>query len=195
MFGVVQHQTTTKPGFNTAGPSTSRQERHAGKETTRVSGAVEAFSRRHPTNNSATPRDRSRSRNSDDGPFTKHIVKSTHWTKAVIKTKTWLCCYFWQYGESGRGSSSSRQGTSTSRKAVGGGSSSRPSSAGGPSGSRGSSRLVSSSGGGSGNGRPSSSQRVQPGYESKTLSFARATASRNAREDQLRSFELLSLRK
>nr|VDD30216.1 unnamed protein product [Brassica oleracea] len=168
----TRHQTTTKQGFNTAGPSTSRQERHAGKETTRVSGAVEAFSRRHPTNNSATPRDRSRSRNSDDGPFTKHI-----------------------YGESGRGSSSSRQGTSTSRKAVGGGSSSRPSSAGGPSGSRGSSRLVSSSGGGSGNGRPSSSQRVQPGYESKTLSFARATASRNAREDQLRSFELLSLRK
>ena len=167
-----QHQTTTKPGFN-AGPSTSRQERHAGKETTRVSGAVEAFSRRHPTNNTSTPRDRSRSRNSDDGPFNKHI-----------------------HGESGRGSSSSRQGTSTSRKAVGG-SSSRPSSAGGgPSGSRGSSRLVSSSAGGSGNGRPSSSShRVQAGYESKTLSFSRATASRNAREDQLRSFELLSLRK
>jgi casein kinase 1 epsilon len=36
---------------------------------------------------------------------------------------------------------------------------------------------------------------VQAGYESKTLSFSRATAARNTREDQLRSFELLSLRK
>ncbi|CAH8358103.1 unnamed protein product [Eruca vesicaria subsp. sativa] len=167
-----RHQTTTKPGFNTAGPSTSRQERHAGKETMRVSGAVEAFSRRHPTNTSS-PRDRSRSRNSDDGPFPKHI-----------------------HGlESGRPSSSSRHGTTTSRKAIAA-SSSRPSSAGGPSESRVSSRLVSSNiVGGSGSGRPSSSQRVQAGYESKTQSFARATASRNAREDQLRSFELLSLRK
>ncbi|KAF8104441.1 hypothetical protein N665_0172s0071 [Sinapis alba] len=159
----------------TAGPSMDiRQDRNAGKETTRISGAVEAFSRRHPTNSST--RDRSRSRNSDDGPLTKHIVKR---------------------GDSERPSSSSRYRTSTSRKAVAA-SSSRPSSAGGPTDSRVSSRLVSSSGGGgsgSGNVRPSTSQRIQAGYESKTLSFSRATASRNAREDQLRSFELLSLRR
>ncbi|CAH2046519.1 unnamed protein product [Thlaspi arvense] len=170
----TRQHTTTKPGFNT-GPSIERQDRTAGKETTRdrVSGAVEAFTRRHPTT-TCTPRDRPRSRNSDDGPFTKH----TH-------------------GESERPNSSSRYRTSSSRKAVAA-SSSRPSSAGGPSESRASSRMVSSSGGGgsgSGSGRPSTSQRIQAGYESKTLSFSRATAARNSREDQLRSFELLSLRK
>uniref|UniRef100_A0A1J3JVG6 non-specific serine/threonine protein kinase n=1 Tax=Noccaea caerulescens TaxID=107243 RepID=A0A1J3JVG6_NOCCA len=175
----TRQHTTTKPGFNT-GPSIERRERTAGKETTRerVPGAVEAFSRRHPTTTSS-PRDRSRSRNSDDGPFTKH----TH-------------------GESERPNSSSRyRPSSSSRKAVAA-SSSRPSSAGGPSESRASSRLVSSSGGGgsgSGNGRPSTSQRIQAGHESKTLSktlsFSRATASKNTREEQLRNFELLSLRK
>ncbi|WZZ73086.1 hypothetical protein YC2023_084456 [Brassica napus] len=167
----TRNHTTTKPGVN-AGPSMDRQDRNAGKETNRISGAVEAFSRRHPTN-SSTPRDHSRSRNSDDGPFTKHLR-----------------------GDSERPSSSSRHRTSTSRKAVAATRSSRPSSAGGPSDSRVSSRLVSSSGGGgsgTGNVRPS---RIQAGYESKTLSFSRATASsRNAREDQLRSFELLNLRK
>ncbi|CAH8323119.1 unnamed protein product [Eruca vesicaria subsp. sativa] len=165
----TRNHTTTKPGVN-AGPSMDRQDRNAGKETTRISGAVEAFSRRHPTNSST--RDRPRSRNSDDGPFTKHLVKR---------------------GDSERPSSSSRNRTSTSRRAIPA-SSSRPSSAGGPSESRASSRLVSSSG--SGNVRPSTSQRIQAGYESKTVSFSRATASsRNAREDQLRSFELLHLRK
>ncbi|AED95058.1 putative protein kinase CK1-CK1 family [Arabidopsis thaliana] len=169
----TRHHTTAKPGFN-ADPI-ERQERILGKETTRykIPGAVEAFSRRHPTTTSS-PRDRSRSRNSDDGPFSKQ----TH-------------------GDSERANSSSRYRASSSRKAVAA-SSSRPSSAGGPSESRTSSRLVSSSGGGgsgSGNGRPSTSQRVQAGYESKTLSFSRATAARNTREDQLRSFELLSLRK
>ncbi|EOA14944.1 hypothetical protein CARUB_v10028288mg [Capsella rubella] len=138
-------------------------------------GAVEAFSRRHTTTTSS-PGDRSRSRNSDDGPLAKHT----------------------QHEYSERPNSSSRYRTSSSRKAVAA-SSSRPSSAVGPSESRVSSRLVSSSGGGgsgSGNGRPSTSQRIQAGYESKTLSFSRATASKkNTREDPLRSFELLSLRK
>ncbi|KAF3489826.1 hypothetical protein F2Q69_00055153 [Brassica cretica] len=176
----TRNHTTTKPGVN-AGPSMDRRDRNAGKETNRISGAVEAFSRRHPTN-SSTPRGHSRSRNSDDRPFTKHLVKNR--------------------GDSERPSSSSRHRTSTSRKAVAATSSSRPSSAGGPTDSRVSSRLVSSrlvssSGGGGGSGtgsvRPS---RIQAGYESKTLSFSRATASsRNAREDQLRSFELLNLRK
>ncbi|CAN8267631.1 unnamed protein product [Cochlearia groenlandica] len=170
----TRHHTTTRPGFNT-GPSVERQERIPGRETSRgrIPGAVEAFSRRHPTT-TTTPRERSRSRNSDDGPFSKQ----TH-------------------GESERPSSSSRYRASSSRKAVAA-SSSRPSSAGGPSESRASSRLVSSSGGngsGSGNGRPTTSQRIQAGYEAKTLSSSRATASRNPREDQLRSFELLSLRK
>ncbi|XP_010481777.1 PREDICTED: casein kinase 1-like protein 7 isoform X1 [Camelina sativa] len=167
----TRHHTTAKPGFN-ADPI-GRQERIA-EPRYKTPGAVEAFSRRHPTATSS-PRDRSRSRNSDDGPFAKQT----------------------QQGDSERPNSSSRYRTSSSRKAVAA-SSSRPSSAGGPSESRVSSRLVSSSGGGgsgSGNARPSTSQRMQAGYESKTLSFSRATASRNTREDQLRSFELLSLRK
>ncbi|XP_021888517.1 casein kinase 1-like protein 7 [Carica papaya] len=90
--------------------------------------------------------------------------------------------------DSEKGRSSSRYG-SASRKAIV--SSSRPSSSGEPGDSRASSRLVSSSGG----GRPSTTQRSsQPGYESKT-SFSRAAASRGPREDALRSFELLSIRK
>ncbi|KAF5727006.1 casein kinase I-like [Tripterygium wilfordii] len=83
--------------------------------------------------------------------------------------------------EKGRGS---RYG-STSRRAVA--ASSRPSSSGEPSDSR-SSRLLSSS------GRLSTTQRV-PGYESKTSSLMRGTAAKGTREDPLRSFELLSIRK
>ncbi|KAF5738961.1 Casein kinase I isoform delta-like protein [Tripterygium wilfordii] len=83
--------------------------------------------------------------------------------------------------EKGRGS---RYGSS-SRRAVH--SSSRPSSSGEPSESR-SSRLLSSS------GRLSTTHRV-PGYESKTSSYTRGTTAKGAREDPLRSFELLSLRK
>ncbi|CAN8247888.1 unnamed protein product [Cochlearia groenlandica] len=172
----TRNHTTIKPGL-TAGPSVHKQERVAGKETTRdkISGAVEAFSRRHPTT-TTSPRDHSRSRNSDDGPLTKHSP-----------------------GDPERPNISRYRITSSSssRKALAA-SSSRPISAGGPSESRASSRLVSSNGGwgvGSGNVCPTTSQRIQPGYESKTLSFSRATASRNNREDQLRSFELLSLRK
>ncbi|KAL1188867.1 Casein kinase 1-like protein 9 [Cardamine amara subsp. amara] len=163
-----QNHTTTKPGLD-RGPSLENLERHAGKEIreNRVSGGVEAFSRRHLT--TSTPRDRSASRNSDDGPLSKH-----------------------PHGDSERLHSSSRYGSST-RRAIA--SSSRPSSAGGPSDSRSSSRLVTSSNGvGSGSNRASTSQRIQSGHESKTSTFSRA--ARNTRDDPLRrSFELFSLRK
>ncbi|XP_010482773.1 PREDICTED: casein kinase 1-like protein 9 isoform X2 [Camelina sativa] len=159
-------------GLTAAGPSLEKQERTAGKEIreNRFSGgAVEAFSRRHPT--TSTPRDRSR--NSDDGPLSKRSHGG---------------------GDSERLRSSSRYGSS-SRRAIA--SSSRPSSACGPSDiSRSSSRLVTSSGGvGTGSNRASSTnQRIQSGNESKTSTFSRA--ARNTREDPLRrSFELLSLRK
>lgn len=46
---------------------------------------------------------------------------------------------------------------------------------------------------GSGSGRLSTTQRLQPGIESKTSSFTRAVASRGARDDTLRSFELLTI--
>ncbi|XP_011029810.1 PREDICTED: casein kinase I isoform X2 [Populus euphratica] len=85
--------------------------------------------------------------------------------------------------DSERPRSSSRNG-STSKRAVM--SSSRPSSSGEPSENR-SSRLVSSS------GRLSTAQRVQPGFESKSSSFTRASATSGGRGNALRSFELLSI--
>ncbi|GAB2294403.1 hypothetical protein Dimus_028611 [Dionaea muscipula] len=65
-------------------------------------------------------------------------------------------------------------------------STSRPSSSGEPSESR-ASRLLSTS------GRMSTTQRIQPGFESKTSSLARASAARPGRDDALRSFEFLSI--
>ncbi|KAJ6689243.1 hypothetical protein OIU85_005625 [Salix viminalis] len=79
--------------------------------------------------------------------------------------------------------SSSRNG-STSKRAVM--SSSRPSSSGEPSENR-SSRLVSNS------GRLSTTQRTKPGFESKSSSFTRASATSGGRGNTLRSFELLSI--
>ncbi|XP_010522569.1 PREDICTED: casein kinase 1-like protein 9 isoform X2 [Tarenaya hassleriana] len=156
---------TGKPGL-TAGPSAEKPERICGKEVRdRFSGAIEAFSRRHPI--TSTPRDHSRSRNSDDGPLSKHA----------------------QHGDSERAGSSTRYG-SLSRRAVA--SSSRPSSAGGPSESRASSRLASSSG----SVHPSTSQRIHSGgYESKTSSFSRKAIPRNVHDDPIRSLKLLSIRK
>ncbi|TKY51917.1 Casein kinase I isoform delta [Spatholobus suberectus] len=84
--------------------------------------------------------------------------------------------------DSERPRSSSRNGSSSKKPVL---SSSRPSSSGEPSESR-ASRLVSSS------GRLSTTQRLQPGFESKT-SITRASATRGVRDDTLRSFELLSL--
>ncbi|CAA2966858.1 casein kinase I-like [Olea europaea subsp. europaea] len=73
---------------------------------------------------------------------------------------------------------------STSKRAVL--SSSRPSSNGEASENR-TSRL------GSGSGRLFSTQRSQPGFESKSSSFTRATVSRGGHDDALRSFELLRI--
>ncbi|KAG9159021.1 hypothetical protein Leryth_021742 [Lithospermum erythrorhizon] len=63
---------------------------------------------------------------------------------------------------------------------------SRPSSSGEPGESR-ANRLGSSS------GRISTTQRLQPGFESKSSSFTRAAATRGGRDDALRSFELLTI--
>ncbi|RVW53784.1 Casein kinase 1-like protein 6 [Vitis vinifera] len=79
----------------------------------------------------------------------------------------------------------SRNGSTSKRALI---SSSRPSSSGEPSEGR-SSRLVSSS------SRMSSSHRIQPGFESKSSSFTRTAATKGTRDDPLRSFELLSIRK
>lgn len=88
-----------------------------------------------------------------------------------------------QKPDSERPRSSSRNG-STSKRAVLG---SRPSSSGEPSEVR-SSRLA------SGSGRLSTTQRLQPGFESKSSSFTRAAVpTRGGRDDPLRSFELLTI--
>lgn len=85
--------------------------------------------------------------------------------------------------DSERPRSSSRNGSTSKRAVV---SSSRPSSSGEPTETR-ASRLV------SGSGRLSTTQRTQPGFESKSSSFTRASAARGGREDPLRSFELLTI--
>ncbi|KAL6974934.1 non-specific serine,threonine protein kinase [Sarracenia purpurea var. burkii] len=77
----------------------------------------------------------------------------------------------------------SRNGSSSKRVLVSG---SRPSSSGEASENR-PSRL------GSASGRLSTTQRVQPGFESKSSSFSRAAATRGSRDDPLRSFELLTI--
>ncbi|CAA0832187.1 casein kinase I [Striga hermonthica] len=79
----------------------------------------------------------------------------------------------------------SRNGSSSRRAAI---SSSRPSSSGGQDG-RTSSRVVSSI------GRVSTAQRSQPSIDQKPSSFSRATVTKGSRDDPLRSFEFLSIRK
>ncbi|KAJ8558163.1 hypothetical protein K7X08_004929 [Anisodus acutangulus] len=80
----------------------------------------------------------------------------------------------------------SRNCSSSRRAAI---SSSRPSSSGEPTESRSSSRLVSSS------GRLSATQRIHSGVEPKPSLFSRTSVAKGSRDDPLRSFELLSIRK
>ncbi|XP_022721795.1 casein kinase 1-like protein 10 isoform X2 [Durio zibethinus] len=85
--------------------------------------------------------------------------------------------------DSERAHFSSRNGSTSKRPVI---SSSWPSSSGEPSDIR-SSRFVSSS------GHQSTTQRVQPGFESKSASFTRTAATRGGPDDTLRSFELLTI--
>ncbi|KAL3647721.1 Casein kinase 1-like protein 6 [Castilleja foliolosa] len=75
----------------------------------------------------------------------------------------------------------SRHGSSSKRAAI---SSSRPNSSGDLN-----SRVVSST------GRVSTAQRIQPGVDHKPSSFSRSAVNKGTRDDPLRSFEFLSLRK
>ncbi|KAK4405895.1 Casein kinase-like protein 11 [Sesamum angolense] len=77
----------------------------------------------------------------------------------------------------------SRTGSSSKRAVL---SSSRPSSSGEPSENR-HGKL------GLGSGRLSSTQRLQPGFESKSSSFSRTAGARGVRDETLRSFELLTI--
>ncbi|XP_019455459.1 PREDICTED: casein kinase 1-like protein 6 isoform X1 [Lupinus angustifolius] len=84
-----------------------------------------------------------------------------------------------------KGYSSSRYGSS-SRRAIA--SSARPSSSGDHTDSR-TGRVTSTA------SRPSTAHRTQPVYETKQASFTRSGSIRGNRDDPLRSFELLSIRK
>lgn len=90
-----------------------------------------------------------------------------------------------QYHDQERGHSSSRYGSSSRRALV---SSTRPSSSGDHTDSR-TGRVTSSA------SRPSTAHRTQPTYETKQASFTRSGSIRGNRDDPLRSFELLSIRK
>ncbi|VVB11254.1 unnamed protein product [Arabis nemorensis] len=185
---------TGKPGM-AAGPSAEKPERiSVGKEIRdRFSGAVEAFARRNATGTSPSPhQNHTRHRTLDEVP-------------SLMKPAVNMI--------SEKGRNTSRYG-SASRRVIASGS--RPSSSGEQGESRGSSRVASS---GNGN-RPSVFHRTQgaaavsgyepktasrtqgsgavSGYESKTASAFnrnRVAASRTARDEAFRSFELLSIRK
>ncbi|CAN4120547.1 unnamed protein product [Withania somnifera] len=143
------------------GPSVERAEKIPERQESkdRISGAVEAFTRRKVSGSGLQGDHLRHHRSSEDVPSSKDVQAEA---------------------ERGR---VSRTG-STSRRAVMG--SSRPSSSGEPTDNR-TGRLGSSS------GRISTTQRVQPGFESKSSSFTRATATRGGRDDALRSFELLTI--
>ncbi|KAI7743607.1 hypothetical protein M8C21_000806, partial [Ambrosia artemisiifolia] len=155
--GRLQGGTT---GIN-AGTSAEKPTRtSAGQDIRdRISGAVEAFSRR---NLSGGARQGSRNKVADDVPSSKDVLPSSERIR------------------------SSRDGDSSKWAAI---ASSRPGSSVEPTEAR-LARHVSASG-----ARISTTHRVQPhpSYETKPLGFSRT--SKSGHEDQLRSFEFLSIRK
>ncbi|XP_059660331.1 casein kinase 1-like protein 10 [Cornus florida] len=153
-----------------AGPSAERPERTSvGQEIReKFSGAVEVFSRRN----------HSRQRTSEDVPSSKDVQPNSE--KSRISRNGSSSKRFVISG-SRPGSGEPIEGRS--RLVVSG---SRPGS-GEPIEGR-SSRLLSSS------GRLSTAQRTQPGVEAKS-SFTRTALTKGTRDDPLRSFDLLTLRK
>ncbi|KAL6989937.1 non-specific serine,threonine protein kinase, partial [Sarracenia purpurea var. burkii] len=128
------------------------------------SGSVEAFSRRNGSGSGF------------NGEHSRHRDHSRRRSEDLPSSKV-------VQADSERGRTSRNDSTSK-RVAV---SSSRPSSSLEASENR-PSRL------GSGSGRLSTTQRIQPGFESKSSSFTRsAAATRGSRDNPLRSFELLTI--
>ncbi|XP_052188333.1 casein kinase 1-like protein 10 isoform X2 [Diospyros lotus] len=147
------------------GPSADRAERAPVRQEIRdrFSGAIEAFARR---NGSGTGLHGENSRNKDQSR--RRSSDDIPLSKDVQADSERV--------------RSSRNGNISKRVVM---PSSRPSS----SGEVGESRVTRS---GTGNGRLSTTQRLQPGLESKS-SFSRAEATRGSRDDPLRSFELLTI--
>ncbi|CAN8326298.1 unnamed protein product [Cochlearia groenlandica] len=171
-----RHRTGNGNPLMAAGPSGEKPERvSVGRDIRdKFSGAVEAFARRNATGPSPHS-NHTRHRTLDDVPSPIKPVANM-----VLE----------------KGRNTSRYGSASRRAVASGG---RPSSSGEQRESRGSSHVASNSGG----NRPSVFQRAQAaaavsGYESKTASAFnrnRAAATRTPRDEALRSFELLSIRK
>ncbi|XP_052207464.1 casein kinase 1-like protein 10 [Diospyros lotus] len=161
-------QPVGKPALN-PGPSAERAEKTPVRQGTRdrLSGAVEVFARRNGTAATAGNLRAEHSRHSDQS---RHRSSENVPSSKDVQADT----------ERGR---ISRSGSASKRVVM---SSSRPSSSAGASENR-PSRL------GTGSGRLSTTQRVQPGFESKSSTFTRAAATRGSRDDALRSFELLTI--
>ncbi|KAF5937521.1 hypothetical protein HYC85_025027 [Camellia sinensis] len=145
------------------GPSAERPEETSVGQDIRekFSGAVDLFSRRHPSG-SGQHGDRSRHRTSEDVTSSKDVEPDS------------------EKGLTSRNGSSSKQAISTCRTT----------SSGEPIEVR--SRRLTSSGG---LGCLSTTQRIQPGVEPKSLSFSFTSIMKGTHDDPLHSFELLPLRK
>ncbi|XP_057471641.1 casein kinase 1-like protein 10 isoform X1 [Actinidia eriantha] len=148
------------------GASAERAERMPVRQEVRdkFSGAVEAFARRNGTGGGL------------HGEHSRHSDHSRNRSSEDVPSSKDV--------QADKERSRAARSGSTSKRVVMSGS--RPSSSGEASENR-PSRL------GSGSGRLSTTQRVQPGFESKSSSFTRAAATRGGREDPLRSFELLTI--
>ncbi|KAL7177641.1 hypothetical protein ACSBR2_030911 [Camellia fascicularis] len=148
------------------GPSAERAERAPVRQEVRdrFSGGVEAFARR----NGSGP--------GLHGEHSRHTDHSRQRSSDDVPSSKDVQADSEQGRISRNGSTSKRVVTSSSQ----------PSSSGGISENR-PSRLI------SGSGRLSTTQRIQPGFESKSSSFTRAAATRASRDDPLRSFELLTI--
>ncbi|CAL5436562.1 unnamed protein product [Camellia sinensis] len=147
-------------------PSAERPEKTSVGQDIRekFSGAVDLFSRRHPSG-SGQHGDRSRHRTSEDVTSSKDVGNAEPDSEK---------------GLTSRNGSSSKQAISTCRTT----SSGEPIEV--------QSRPLTSSGG---LGCLSTTQRIQPGVEPKSLSFSHTSIMKGTHDDPLRSFELLSLRK
>ncbi|PHU22645.1 Casein kinase I isoform epsilon [Capsicum chinense] len=167
----------------------------------RFSGAVGAFARRNGSG-SGKQGEHSRHKTSDDIPSSKdvnvvyrvHLQSDCSFSERVVaelaisvvwQTSMNNMSIILQQADSERGRTT-RNCSSSRRAAI---SSSRPSSSGEPTDSRASSRLVSSS------GRLSGTHRIHSGVEPKPSLFSRTSLTKGSRDDPLRSFELLSIRK
>ncbi|CAL5357323.1 unnamed protein product [Camellia sinensis] len=165
------------------GPSAERQEKTSVGQDIRekFSGAVDLFSRRH-NSGSGQHGDRSRHRTSEDVTSSKDVGNAVGDMKEYSRRVS-----LHNIGEPDSEKGLTSRNGSSSKQAI---STCRTTSSGEPIEVQ--SRPLTSSGG---LGCLSTTQRIQPGVEPKSLSFSHTSIMKGTHDDPLRSFELLSLRK